>query len=250
MALPLIFVGVSAVVCLFVPTVLAVIMIKKRGAKLRAFLLGAAVFAVFQLLTRIPLLGWLQTTAGFMLFTMTQPVIYMLLLAFTAGLFEECGRWIGVRLLLIPDMLNWENAFVFGLGHGGIEAFALAGINYAVLFVQALGGQAAATVMSTPASYFLAGGVERVLAVALHIGFTMLVFYAVKKRKMFWLFTAIVAHMAVDAVTPLLKYAGVQLSVWAAEGVLAVMAAVMVFVTIRFKPLLKQEGLNNEGGTL
>ncbi len=247
MTLSLIFVGVSALVCLFAPTALAVIMIKKRGAKLRAFLLGAAVFAVFQLLTRIPLLGWLQTTAWFMLFTMTQPVIFMLLLAFTAGLFEECGRWVGIRFLLKPDMLNWDNAFVFGLGHGGMEALALAGINYAVLFVQMIGGQATAAVIATPPLDFLAGAAERVLAVAMHVGFTMLVFYAVRQRKPLWLVIAIAAHTAVDIVAGLISLQYIALGVWAVEGVLAVLAAVMVFVTIRFKPLLKSEDLYYEG---
>jgi|AGTN01.2.fsa_nt_gi Predicted membrane protein len=250
MALSLVFIALSALICLFGPTALAVIMIKKRGAKLRAFLLGAVVFAVFQLLIRIPLLNWLGNTAWFTLFAITQPVPYMLLLAFTAGLFEEAGRYAGIRLLLKPDMLSWQNAFVFGLGHGGIEAFALAGINYAVLFVQALGGRDIATVMRTPASYFLADGVERVLAVALHIGFTMLVFYAVRHRKPLWLAIAIAAHTVVDTAALLIAYGYIPLGVWATEGVLAAMAAVMVFVTIRFKPLLKREELINEGGTL
>lgn len=243
MTLSLIFVGVSALVCLFASTVLAVIMIKKRGAKLRAFLLGAAVFTVFQLLTRIPLLGWLQTTAWFMLFTMTQPMAYMLLLAFTAGLFEEVGRWVGIRFLLKPDMLNWENAFVFGLGHGGMEALALAGISYATLFVKMVGGQAPAAVIALPPLDLVAGAAERVMAVAMHIGFTMLVFYAVRQRKQLWLAVAVIAHMAVDTVAVLIAQGYILLGAWASEGVLAVLAAVMVFVTIRFKPLLKSEGL-------
>lgn len=258
MTLPLIFMAVSALVCLFAPTALAIWMIRKRGAKLWAFLLGAIVFAVFQILTRIPLLGLLQNTAWFTLFTATQPVLYILLLAFTAGLFEEVGRFAGLQLLQLVNkklslklnIFTWENAFAFGLGHGGIEAFYLVGINYAVFFVQALGGQHAAEMLGTPASYFLLGGVERVLAVAMHIGFTMLVFYAVKHRKPLYLLAAIGAHTLVDAVTPLLKMAGVSLGVWETEGVLAVLAALLVLITIRFKPLLKQEGFNNEGGTL
>ena len=246
----LILMAVTALVCLLAPTALAIWMIKKRGAKLRAFLLGAAAFAVSQILTRLPLLGVIQGTGWFTLFTMTQPVLYVLLLALTAGLFEEIGRFIGIRYLLKPDMLNWENAFVFGLGHGGIEAFYLVGVSYAVSFVQVLGGQHVAEILGTPASYFLLGGVERVLAVAMHIGFTMLVFYAVKKRKPLYLLAAIAAHMLVDAIVPLLKMTGLTLDVWATEGVFAVLAALLVIITIRFKPLLTHEGFNNEGGTL
>jgi uncharacterized membrane protein YhfC len=247
---PLVFIALSALVCLFGPAALAVIFIKKRAAKLRAFLLGAAVFAVFQILMRLPLLSMMGNTAWFTLFKITQPVLYILLLAFTAGLFEEVGRFVGIRLFLKRDMLHWDNVFVFGLGHGGIEALFFVGVNYAVLFVQALSGQALAAVVNTPASYFLAAGVERVLAVAMHIGFTMLVFYAVRYRKPLFLLLAVAAHTVVDAVPFLLEIAGVHLGVWATEGVLAVLTALLVLVTIRFKPLLPREGLNNEGGTL
>ena len=254
MTLSLVFMAVSAVICLFAPTALAIIFVKWHGAKWRAFLIGAAVFTVFQLLTRLPLLSWMQTTAWFTLFKITQPILYGLLLAFTAGLFEEVGRFAGIQLLRKPEMLTWDNAFVFGLGHGGMEAFALVGVNYAVMFVQVLTGQASSevlsTVVATPASYFLVAGVERMLAVAMHIGFTMLVFYAVKKKKLIWLVIAIAAHTAVDMVAVMISLGYIPVGIWATEGILAVLAALLVLVTIRFKPLLKQEGCNNEGGTL
>ena len=249
MLLPTIFIALTALVCLFAPTVLAIILMVKRGAKFWMFLLGAAVFTVFQILTRIPLLSLLQNTPWYTMFTITQPVLYILLLAFTAGLFEEAGRFVGIRFLP-RRTLTWENAFVFGLGHGGIEALYFVGLNYAVLFVQALNGQALATLVNTPPSYFLVAGAERVLAVAMHIGFTMLVFYAVRRRKPLYLLAAIGAHTVVDAAIPLLKLAGVHLGIWATEGVLSLLAVLLVLVTIRFKPLLKQEVYNNEGEAL
>lgn len=244
----LVFMALSALVCLFAPTVLAIIFIRKRGAKWRSFLIGAVVFTVFQILTRIPLLQWMQTAAWFPLFTLSQPVVYILLLAFTAGLFEEVGRFAGIQLLRKPGLLDWNNAFVFGLGHGGVEAFWLVGINYAVAFVQSLIGQAPAALISTPASYFLVGGVERMLAVAMHIGFTMLVFYAVKERKALYLLLAIAAHMVVDAATPLLQLAGVSLDVWATEGILAALTVPLILITVRFKKLLGKQFQNIEGG--
>jgi uncharacterized membrane protein YhfC len=252
MTLSLVFIALSALICLFAPAALAVWMVGKRGAKAWFFLLGAAVFAVFQILTRIPLLRWLQTTAGFTLFSVTQPVLYALLLAFTAGLFEECGRFLGVRFLPVR-FITWENAFVFGLGHGGIEALYLVGLNDAVMFIQVLTGHASVpvlnTVMAAPPTDFLAGGAERILAVIMHIGFTMLVFYAVRIRKPLWLFVAIFAHLAADAIVPLLGLAGVSPGTWGTEGVLALLAAAMAVVTIRFKPLLSRERYDYEGGT-
>ena len=43
------------------------------------------------------------------------------ILAFTAGLFEETGRWIFLRFLC-RNHSSWLHGLSFGLGHGGIEA--------------------------------------------------------------------------------------------------------------------------------
>ena len=193
MSVSLLFMLVSAAVCLFLPTVVALIYIKKTSASWKAFLLGAIVFTVSQLLTRIPLLGLLQGTAWFQIFTMTNTVVYIFLLALSAGIFEELGRYFGIKLSLKKDMLTWQNGFAFGLGHGGIEAFLLAGLPLVNIIINTISGQNSTAVMSPPAD-FLLGGVERIIAVALHIGLTMLVLYAVRHKKTVYLIFAIAAH--------------------------------------------------------
>jgi len=250
----IILMAVSALICLFVPTVVAIIFIKKRGAKWRSFLIGAAVFTVFQLLTRIPLLQVLQTTAWFTAFTIMQPVLYALLLAFTAGLFEEVGRFAGIQLLRKPGLVDWDNAFVFGLGHGGMEAFALAGVNYAATLAQILTGHASGGVLSAVMSAapwdLLAGGVERMLAVAMHIGFTMLVFYAVRQKNLWWLVLAVFVHMAVDTVAVMIGMGYIPVGTWGSEGILALLTVPLVLVTVRFKKLLGKQTQHIEGGVI
>ena len=92
MTLSLILIAISALACLFVPAALAVFMIRKRGAWPISLLLGVAVFTVFQILTRIPLLGMLQNTAVvYAVQSDTAAALCMLLLAFSAGVFEEAG---------------------------------------------------------------------------------------------------------------------------------------------------------------
>ncbi len=93
------------------------------------FILGVASFAASQLLLRIPLLGELQNAVWFNMFAMTQPLLCGVLVAFSAGLFEETGRFVALKLIN-RDLLTWENGVIFGLGHGGVEAFCLTGIYY------------------------------------------------------------------------------------------------------------------------
>ena len=71
-----------------------------------------------QLLTRIPLLGLLNNTVWFNMLSATNVIMVYLIVALTAGLFEECGRYFGIKLFLPKEELTWNDAFVFGLGHG------------------------------------------------------------------------------------------------------------------------------------
>ena len=53
--------------------------------------------------------------------------LYALYAGLMAGAFEECGRWLALKLTL-----RWsrgpEDALMYGAGHGGIEAVLLAGM--------------------------------------------------------------------------------------------------------------------------
>ena len=99
-----------------------------RTKKAAPVLLGAACFTVFQLLTRIPLLQVvLPRSAAYALFQASHPTAYLLLLCLSAGVFEECGRALTMRLFLRTSAP--ADAVSFGVGHGGIEAIALVGVS-------------------------------------------------------------------------------------------------------------------------
>lgn len=249
MALSVIFMFVSAFICLVLPTLIAVVMMVKRKGKLKSFVLGIIVFSMSQLLIRIPLLGLLQNTVWFNMLSVTNIVLVSVFAAVTAGLFEECGRFFGIKLYLSKDELTWNDAFVFGLGHGGVEAFALAGIPFIDLIAKTLSGENAAAILNIPAATFLMGGAERALAVILHIGFSMLVFYAVRYRKLLYLLYAVAAHTLVDtALPPVLNSIGINLSGWELEGLLAVFAALSVLIIVKMRAALAPAPEN--GGVL
>jgi uncharacterized membrane protein YhfC len=237
MTLSIVLLIVGAFICVAAPTLAAVIMIIKRKGRWYMFVLGIISFTVSQLLLRIPLLGELQNTAWFNMFMITQSFLLMMALALSAGVFEETGRYLALRFLH-RDLLTWENGLLFGLGHGGVEAFWIAGLPYINVIADALSGKNTASLLLATPIDMLMGGVERILAVAMHIGFTMLVLYAVKRRNIWWFILAVFVHGLVDATTTLLAVAGVRLSLWGIEGVLAVFAALAVILTVRMKPII------------
>jgi uncharacterized membrane protein YhfC len=246
--------SIGAFICVFLPAIIAAVVIAKRKASWKAFLVGAAVFTVSQGLLRMPLLNLLQNTAGYALFSAVSPVLFISVIALSAGVFEETGRYLGARFFLTKE-LNWGNALVFGLGHGGAEALLLAGLGYTggpgVLqsgYVRALydiiAGRPDISVLSAPPFLLLAGGIERILAVCIHIGMTMFVFYAVKYRKIQYFIYAILFHGLVDCSTYLLKILGVSMSLWSMEGTIAVFAALSLLLAFLLKAPLDR-GPNN-----
>lgn len=218
---------ISLFICFALPTILALVMIFKYKASWKAFVLGIAVFTVFQLLTRIQILDALQYNAAFVLFTQTNTLLYIILLAFSAGVFEETGRLVGMRFFMQKD-LTWKNGITFGLGHAGVEAFVIAGLPYVAVLKSLLLGEAT---YANANGALLVGGVERLLTIAIHIGMTMLVLYSIKRRQVRWFIFALLFHTAVDSGAVLLAGGGA----WIVEGFVAIFAALGIVIMIKFK---------------
>src|SRR5579864_7902035 len=110
------------------PLVLAVIAHRKLHVGWRYFAYGAIVFCVFQLATRVPAVQLIQ--AAFADQLKASPALtwaWLVVLALTAGLFEEVGRYFGYRVLMRREDKTWPKAVMYGLGHGGFESIVLVG---------------------------------------------------------------------------------------------------------------------------
>ena len=165
----------------------------------------------------------------------------------TAGVFEECGRYLILKHILKKNRTP-ENAVLYGIGHGGIEILAVVlplmvtYLSIAVLFssgntetalrtLKITEENAAAVLPSVQAAAafdyaaMAMNVMERLFAMCLHIGLTVIVFYGVSNRKPVFLPLAIVLHMLMDTF-PALYQRGV-LPLWAVEVWIAVWAVVI-----------------------
>ena len=224
--------------------ILAALLIRKKWRPFaKPYLLGAATMLVFQFITRIPLLQLLAGTTGFIVFSATNPVLYLALLALTAGLFEEAGRHIMMSLFL-KNRTAWADGVLFGLGHGFLEALLLVGVNYAVAMLL----MPMPLLTASPALLLLAG-LERLLTLVWHTGFSLLVLHGVKTKKRWPLPAAIAAHALLDfTMVPLL--AG-SLPYWASYGIFALITLPVLggilYIKKRWTP--KAEGVSHEENT-
>ena len=154
-----------------------------------------------------------------------------------AGIFEECGRLIILKYILKKDRTR-ENAVIYGIGHGGIEILTvlLPAMNLylaiAVMFSQGDTEAALKTLNITEETATAAlpsvqaaaafdyammamNVMERLLAMLIHIGLTIVVYYGVVNAKKLCLPAAILLHMLADTF-PALYQRGI-LPLWAVE---------------------------------
>jgi len=172
-------------------------------------------------------------------------LLYALYGGFMAGLFEETGRFLAFSFALKKYRSKNVNALMYGAGHGGLEAMVIVGLTMinniawssminsgriAELTGSLSGDQLAqaqqsiALLISTPSYHFILGGVERLLAIALQISLSVLVWFASKWEGKLYLYpVAILIHFAVDTAAALLSGLGVNLLI--IEGVVAILTA-------------------------
>ena len=243
------FAGIIFSLCISIalPVVLLIVVHKKTKARMAMAVIGAATFFLFamvleQILHAVVLgVGGERITGNIW--------IYGLYGGLAAGLFEEVGRFVAMRFAM-KKQLNLPNALMYGVGHGGIEAILIVGlasvsnlvtsimINAGTLEAS-LGALDQATkeatltqlsaLWTTPSYQFFLSGIERIVAVTLHIALSVLVFQAVKLGKKRYWFLAFAIHVGVDFATVI---AANYLNLVLVEVMLAVLVAGVVALTI------------------
>ena len=177
-----------------------------------------------------------------------------------AGVFEECGRHIVLKYIMKKHRTR-ENAVMYGIGHGGIEILAVilpAMITYlAVALVFSKGNteealnalkitedtaSAALPSVQAAAAFDYAAMamnvIERLLAMLLHIGLTVIVYYGIINTKKGCLLMAILLHMLMDTFPALYQRGMVPL--WSVEVWAAVWTAVVILIAVRLYRKMKE----------
>lgn len=224
----------NLLVCFGLPLGALLYYLARRRGHCLAFFLGAGAFGLAQLLLRLPLLRFLQSKAWFMAFAAKNPLVFLLLLSFSAGLFEESARYLAMRLFM-KNRLQPSYALAFGLGHGGLEAAYLVGPVWAGALLQQRAQLAAA-----PALAILPSGVERLLAIALHVGLSLIVLCAMRRGAPVLVLLAIALHGAGN-VLAVLVLQKTQL-IWLSQGVLLVFVGLVYGIAFglrAFKPITR-----------
>lgn len=227
--------SVTSLVLLALPIICVLIWKKHSKASWPPLFLGAAGFLLFALV--------LEQGVHMVCIVSDNPVsraingstpLYMLYGALMAGIFEECGRFVFLRFAMKKHRTR-ENFVMYGIGHGGIEVWAVVVVaTVSMLVVDAMvltmGIQAVESLMdpagtgdlapalASASSFGPAEGVlyviERVVAMSAHISFTIVVGYGVVMgRSRLYLPLAVLAHAGTDVFAALYQRGVVSLAV-------------------------------------
>jgi len=243
--LSIVFMAVSAILAIGVPVCLFILARKKYNAKVVPMLFGVAGFIVFALV--LEALVHRIVIGRFV--SPSDTVLYVIYGAFMAGIFEETARFIAFKILK-RKYQGIETAFSYGIGHGGIESILLAGLAMISSIVTSIiintgnievitgklqdeslavvNYQLAALVTAAP-YMFSVSGLERLMAIAVQLSLSLIVFYAVFGKNKVWLYPlAIVFHAIVDIPAMIFRLGGIK-NVFVVEGIVCLLVVGVVF---------------------
>lgn len=222
----------------------------KTEVSLISALVGVTIFMFFAMTLEQLLHSVVLNAAGEAL--QNNVWLYAIYGGLAAGLFEETGRYVGMKFLMKRNLTK-ENSLMYGIGHGGAESIMLVGMSYVsnLMIAMTINGGGLSELLSSMettgeavdtdaiieglsplwelgSGQFYMAGIERICAFALQIALSYLVYLAVRYGKNQNYVLAILLHAVVNAVTVLLAQV---LPIYVVMVVLiAMVAAIGVYV--------------------
>ena len=253
--------GLSILVSL-AAVIAAVIYGKKRlGAPLTTCFVGVGVFILFALVLESLVHNLVYATpAGQAIWGNIW--LYALYGGAAAALFEETGRIFAVKTFL-RRRNDTPNAFMYGAGHGGIEAIfvgtvtQISNLTLAMTINAGKAGELLSTLSGAqydsalqqlralcgdPGAFFMAG-FERVLALVLQISLSLILFKGMREGKAGLVLLCYLLHFAVDAILVLIN---TSFGIYAAEAFCLAFTLLTALLALRLSPLPRRE---TESGT-
>ncbi|WP_411843298.1 YhfC family intramembrane metalloprotease [Salinicoccus sp. HZC-1] len=221
------------------------IMVLRRKFKIRwiPILIGAATFIIFAMVLEqiTHLLVLRPGVDGTIPLIAESPWLYVLYGVLAAGIFEETGRLVAF-LLMKKKHKKIDSAISYGIGHGGIEAIIVVGLGmlssivFSVMFnnggsiADELPPGIAESMAGTPNITYVLAIVERIFAISVHIGLSIIVFVSVIRKGKWWLFPLAIVLHALTNLTAAMMQAGLLTNMWIMYAGFIVMTLITLWI--------------------
>ncbi len=246
--------GIGAALFLIVPVVISIIWKKKKKEPFTTVIIGAAAFLLFVTVEKVIQSFFIMDSTPMGAFINARPVLWAFTVGFFPGLFEETGRLVAFKTLLKKRQQR-ETSISYGLGHGGVAEVSVimtyTMISYIAYAALINSGEIATVIKQVrelapsqlsqiedlirqltefSAMSLVTMIIERVFAVLYHTGASILVFYACKDKKKFWLYPlAVLIHTLIDMYGGLMLANVISIPGWAFELVFAIVSSLVFF---------------------
>ena len=248
--------GVSMLVSLVAVIAVFVYGWRKLHAPISSFFVGFGTFVLFALVLESLLHNLLYATPlGQKIWNNTW--LYALYGGAAAALYEETGRIFAVKTFL-RRRNDSKNAFMYGAGHGGVEALTvgvitqISNLSLAAMINAGKAGDLLSTLSGAQYDaaveqltalcgestiYFLAG-YERLLAIVFHICLSLILFRGLREHKPQLVALCYLLHFALDAILVLIN---ASFGIVAAEAFCTVFLLLVILLTVKLAPLPKDD---------
>lgn len=222
----LISIIVALLITIALPIAVGYWLNKRFGVAWRVFSYGAMGYFITQVLTTSVVVGFSYLISRGIVNVSDQAflTIQLVMNVTLATLFGVLVRWAGFKYLKV-NLNNLKSAFGIGVGYGGAESILLVGLPLLMTFVPMLSNMNIDPQTSTldpavvsqlqdlwqvPAYIPLAGSLERIAALVMHVTVTILIFQVFKRGRFYWFAAALGLELLVNGLVVGLTQAGLR----------------------------------------
>ena len=224
------------VLTLAIHSILIITLRKKYKVSYKALLVGAIAFFVAVIILE-GLINYYLLNKNIVIgnFIKDNPFIFILYAGFMAGIFEELARFVCFKFILKKENRVYD-ALAYGLGHAGLEILIVYAVTMIIQIVLAISinkgisidASLISNLQQTSIFINILAALERVFALFIQLGLTLLVFKAVKEKSIFYLVCAILLHAGVDFI-PAMYQTGLISNLFIVEGYILICALISFF---------------------
>lgn len=228
---------IAIIIEIGLPLAIAIVFRKKFKVSWAIFFVATALFLVS--LIRIPLNIYISNMLKYYFMGNNLLIMAILFPSFTAGLFEEGFRTLGIGLIVRGK--TYEKGLMYGIGHGGggesmiFVGFSLLANFIAYKFFSMLPGMSILKTQFESVSWFmpLVGAGERVLAMTIQVAFSVVIMHAFLNKKYYFIIFAFLGHVIVDFVA---SYLNIKFGILWSEISVIIFAVIGLAVTLLLRP--------------
>lgn len=246
-----ILIVITALLAFLIPLALVIMWSRKNKCSSKPYVVGALCFIIFATIIEgifnSYILAVNETTSKYLY---NNPLAYGMFGALVAGIFEETGRLFGFKVLLKKNK-NKETSVAYGIGHGSIECILSLGTTYLMFALVSLGlnlgsdlanEQILQAIEVLDVSVIPLAIIERLAAISLHIGLSIIMFKAANKKGYLWLYpVSILIHFIADLPAGFYQ-AGLITNIPLVELFIVVISIATLMIGIKMYKNMKNEG--------